>query len=461
MPYKKTPNRGGVYKVWVTPVERFAGDPEMVDNPDYFHGFIPAWSKTDNYKVKRQQIIEGRIDIHKFHDKNVNCLRDDPEIEEEITGWEVLVTDPLGVTNVYYTPVSIIVTAGTYTVEEEIKENTFQTTAILDGETLSCIPAAEPTVDIEVAGVKDETHELWYGNGDIIDIEACKFYDRNGDGINDDEPPIPGWKFSLTGVDLLGNVVGPILMTAGESGCVLYEDLLPGVYQVEEIIPPASTWEPTGDPVVEVTAESDIQPDGSVPPNIIVVEFGNVCYGEAAFSTKGYWHNKNGLNELNSNPGRFQSVLEFVNGLDPYDGPSGYYDKGDEPFNGEYADGSPVPAAKGVLENEDIAAAGTVEAEISNFLIGSVGDGGIREQLAEQLLAFIFNAYYRLDHPGAVIELPSGDKASAMSIIEAAVAAWAGTDSDEQQAITEILDGFNNSTAISFVRFFPCEVSYP
>lgn len=40
-----------VYKVWATPVEMFVGDPELVDNPDYFHGFVPAWSKTDNYKV--------------------------------------------------------------------------------------------------------------------------------------------------------------------------------------------------------------------------------------------------------------------------------------------------------------------------------------------------------------------------------------------------------------------------
>ena len=55
MPYRNTPNKGGVYKVWVTPVEYFVGDPEQVDNPQYFHGFVPAWSKTDNYKVRQRR----------------------------------------------------------------------------------------------------------------------------------------------------------------------------------------------------------------------------------------------------------------------------------------------------------------------------------------------------------------------------------------------------------------------
>ncbi|MHC4622026.1 MAG: hypothetical protein ACYTEQ_30160 [Planctomycetota bacterium] len=42
MPYAKTPNPGGVYRAWATPVDRFVGDPELVDNPMYFHGFVPA-----------------------------------------------------------------------------------------------------------------------------------------------------------------------------------------------------------------------------------------------------------------------------------------------------------------------------------------------------------------------------------------------------------------------------------
>jgi hypothetical protein len=48
-PYDLTPNPGGVFKAWMTPVDDFVGDPTQVDNgnPDgcgngCFHGFIPA-----------------------------------------------------------------------------------------------------------------------------------------------------------------------------------------------------------------------------------------------------------------------------------------------------------------------------------------------------------------------------------------------------------------------------------
>ena len=69
-PYNDTPNRGGVYKVWVVRVEDFqAGCAELgfadglsrVDcgtKPGNMHGFIPSHSKTDNFKVKQSAIIE-------------------------------------------------------------------------------------------------------------------------------------------------------------------------------------------------------------------------------------------------------------------------------------------------------------------------------------------------------------------------------------------------------------------
>jgi len=47
MPYDDTPNPGGVYKVWVTPVERYAPRDRNAN-----FGFVESWSKTDNYKVR-------------------------------------------------------------------------------------------------------------------------------------------------------------------------------------------------------------------------------------------------------------------------------------------------------------------------------------------------------------------------------------------------------------------------
>jgi hypothetical protein len=107
MPYNDTPNNGGVYKVWVTRVEDFlAGCAELgvlngleaVDcgnEPGNRHGFVPADSKTDNFKVKSGPIIE--IDT-RFYDQWTGAILDGRQVE-----W----TDPLGASNVkwsYYKP---------------------------------------------------------------------------------------------------------------------------------------------------------------------------------------------------------------------------------------------------------------------------------------------------------------------------------------------------------------------
>ncbi|XVV02902.1 hypothetical protein ACQPW3_37020 [Actinosynnema sp. CA-248983] len=69
-PFLDTPNNGGVYKVWVTTVEDFllgcsqlgvANGLAVVDcgsTGGNRHGFIPAHSKTDNFKVGNKVIVE-------------------------------------------------------------------------------------------------------------------------------------------------------------------------------------------------------------------------------------------------------------------------------------------------------------------------------------------------------------------------------------------------------------------
>ena len=52
-PYDDTTNNGGVYKVWVTPVDAY--DCEGAGNK---HCFVPADSKTDNFKVRAGAIVE-------------------------------------------------------------------------------------------------------------------------------------------------------------------------------------------------------------------------------------------------------------------------------------------------------------------------------------------------------------------------------------------------------------------
>jgi hypothetical protein len=61
MPYANTPNNGGVYKVWVTPIDALD-----CGAPGNKHCFVPSASKTDNFKVRNPRIVE--IDTRFFKD---------------------------------------------------------------------------------------------------------------------------------------------------------------------------------------------------------------------------------------------------------------------------------------------------------------------------------------------------------------------------------------------------------
>jgi hypothetical protein len=160
-PYKNTPNKGGVYKVWATPVEHY--DP---DDGHSYHGFIPRWSKTDNYKIKRRGNGPGPeppepsyLELRKFYDLNLNGVIDTGE--PELTGWLFEVTDPLGVINYYYSPRVLDVSAseGTYTITEIFPTGTWiQMGVSINGLYQSITPTVTVTIQ---AG---ETHVVKYLN---------------------------------------------------------------------------------------------------------------------------------------------------------------------------------------------------------------------------------------------------------------------------------------------------------
>ena len=109
-----SPNNGGAYKVWVTPVTSFIGDPNQVDfacSTGCFHGFIPSATKTDNFKI---HTAAGTF-----------CLKvvKQDDAFHPVGGWQFTVMDPVGGTNNYSTDSTGSVTAcglapGAYTVSE-------------------------------------------------------------------------------------------------------------------------------------------------------------------------------------------------------------------------------------------------------------------------------------------------------------------------------------------------------
>ena len=66
----------------------------------------------------------------------------------------------------------------------------------------------------------------------------------------------------------------------------------------------------------------------------------------------------------------------MINGLDPYNDPTGYFDNGEEPFDGIDEFGNPVPPA---IDSKDF---GPTLNEISQFLVDPNAGGDPREQLA-------------------------------------------------------------------------------
>jgi hypothetical protein len=92
--FLSTPNNGGVYKVWATPAADFVGDPTAVDNVcgnGCFHGFVPAQSKTDNFKVKAVDPTFCLTVLKQFPDEQ--------GVFVPYAGWMMTVTDTSGTTN--------------------------------------------------------------------------------------------------------------------------------------------------------------------------------------------------------------------------------------------------------------------------------------------------------------------------------------------------------------------------
>jgi hypothetical protein len=192
MPYADTPNRGGVYKVWITPVEYY----QAKSKP--YHGFIPSYSKTDNFKVQEKKQVEiPTLKICKFEDINGDGVHDSNE--PPIYQWEVTVEDPLGVKNTYWTDVNgcieiYVPLDGTYIIEEELPTGWATSATIVNGNPVT----PTTTVNLEVKARISKSYTVEFGNFRCFTVDGYKINDLDGDGIKDSgEPGYAGWKVTL------------------------------------------------------------------------------------------------------------------------------------------------------------------------------------------------------------------------------------------------------------------------
>jgi hypothetical protein len=95
MPFAETPNPGGVYKVWMTKVTKY--NPA---NPQSKFGFLPQYSKTDNFKIEDgpgggPQEHTSTIVVNKYFDANGSGEQDaDDEVPLDGVRFQVCYTLP-------------------------------------------------------------------------------------------------------------------------------------------------------------------------------------------------------------------------------------------------------------------------------------------------------------------------------------------------------------------------------
>ncbi|HEV3200059.1 MAG TPA: hypothetical protein VGZ73_19275 [Bryobacteraceae bacterium] len=166
--YLDTPNNGGVYKVWVTPVTDFVGDPNSVDNTcssGCYHGFVPSKTKTDNFKVTPTTAT--------FCLKVVKQMVAADGTVSPGLHWPIQVTDSFGVTNNFFTndtdgSVTVCgLVAGTYTVAEIVQPGTNVVGLQVNGVTL---PAQSVYSFLWTFKSPDPFVVLFQNNGAIITI---------------------------------------------------------------------------------------------------------------------------------------------------------------------------------------------------------------------------------------------------------------------------------------------------
>jgi hypothetical protein len=275
MPFFDTPNPGSVYKAWMMPLGRYEGNGGDLDAvPQSLkrrgsqigyqrdEGFGPPRDqvKTDNFKVR--EFFPPEITVRKFHDENGNGAWDDGEPEIGVDecvdqdgnivscgdpdggGWPYEFTEPVdggAVNNGNHTPgIHVAGIPGTYEACEGMFPNWGQTAAYRDGEPLGI----SPCVSVEVEGLSGETHEVIFGNTQLITISGEKFIDFEADGVKDAEDMCPsdtedpvnhpgcaGVPVCLTGTDNLARTVEECTDT-DEDGAYEFTDIYPGAYTV-------------------------------------------------------------------------------------------------------------------------------------------------------------------------------------------------------------------------------------
>ncbi len=331
-PFDDTPNPGGVYKAWITPVDKLADgcDPETTGiGCGGNFGFVTGDTKTDNFRVKASELppeLEGEIDVFKFCDANANGLLDPDELLFGLDNWQInFAPDPntcsgLTAGGGFLTCASL--DPGTYDVSEVLLADFGHSGTCTDGacgtcsigaaacvnnsECLGtgnfCVPNPSTTASITIMGA--DIHNVDFGNVGLSSIAGTKT------DVNDPTNGIGGVKVTLAGTLASGAPFTPQCAITRASGSYLFNDLLPGRYTVTETPPPNTVPSgPNSCPNLALAVDEEDCAGDSETCN-----FQNACLGAGGGHTLGFWSNKNGQTRISGADRAVLSALCLVNG---------------------------------------------------------------------------------------------------------------------------------------------------
>lgn len=321
MPYDDTPNPGGVYKAWMTPLEDYilgcselglAGDAGLsaIDCgyvPGNFHGFIPAHSKTDNFKVKEKGgKPQPKLTVLKYCDTRCNGTMDISEGDVCLSGVLMVVTDSTGIEVCSGETVGgyfncTLPDVGAYNVTEYPGDG-----LAICGASVNGTPAGATTsVTIDVTSDKDDVVVSFGNTATNGQITATKYCASDG-------TPIAGIQMDLSGSTVTGPYSGSAL--TGADGNATFSGLSAGDYTVTEVVP--AGYLPIGATGcnVSLSVDTSLDPTTGEPQcsaDSASCTFQNVAVGNVGARTPGFWCVQV-RREAGENPGENAACYEHI-----------------------------------------------------------------------------------------------------------------------------------------------------
>ncbi len=185
----------------------------------------------------------GSIHGYKWSDKDMDSSRD--EGEDLLSGWTIELYESDGEDGFKLDPIKSTVTSdgdahfGWYWFENllpgkykvcEINQPGWSQTFPNDPECYIINLPDQNSYGFEKSKNATDGYEYNFGNVELANLTVYKFRDDNQDGVKDeDEPTLPDWEINLSKIESKADT-----LTTDEDGKVVFENLLPGRYNLSE-----------------------------------------------------------------------------------------------------------------------------------------------------------------------------------------------------------------------------------